>query len=320
MKVELSIVFLFVLVILLFVMFNEQPANLESYEAVSIPPKTHNKTLVVLFGNMRGGMMAWNSMIKHVLRPLQADLALLTDINKSNEYLNKLATYRWHVEEVSDWGVYLDFYNKSKAWRQTFCIKGRNHNQFGGVIPRCGTGSGSGALGLVFREEMRRRLPEIHDHYEWIVFQRSDFLFECDHVPIDNFHKDIVYVKSTGYRPVTDRAMIVHKATAHKAFNIVPYMFKHDRLWTSKYISGGIENAISNYLTLAKVLFKYYDIPAGIVKTKEDRTRWNNGQHSEELEPFGLLRKYWNSDKDVVKRVCGKPFSTYDEYKKLLKI
>lgn len=284
----------------------------------NIMHKVYNTTLVVLFGSMRGGPMAWNSLRKHVLNPLGADLALLTDFGTCDKGLWESAKLRWHVEEVRDWGVYMDFYNKSRAWRDTFCVDGKNNNQFSGVIPRCGTGVGSGVIGLVFREEMRRRLPEIPDHYEWIVFQRSDFLFECDHPDISAFDPNIVHIKSTGYRPVTDRAMIVHRNMADRALGIVPFMFSNSNLWVSKLLVGGIEVALSNYFSAAHIAYKHYPVPAGIVKRSVDSTRWNRGQVAKELKPFGLLRKYWDSDKGVVRKICHKVHKTEAEYRELV--
>lgn len=326
-------VFVLVIVALVFVILTlssvivriEHPNSVDAFGTkylgvgASTPKSDINSTLVVLFGNMRGGKLAWGSVMHHVMKPLNADLALLTDLTLCDQDLASKAKFLWHVQEVPDWGLYIDLYNKGSDWRQLFCspqASKLNHNQFGGVVPKCGIGSG--AIGLVFREEARKYLMGLPKQYEWVIFQRSDFLFECDHVSLRSFDKNIVYIKSTGHHITTDRAMIAHRTKIDQAFGIVPFIFNNVELWLDKYQDGGIEMAIANYFKAANVTFKYYDVPAGNVKRPSDPTRWSRGESSNELESFGLLRKYWSNDKKVVRNLCGKQHSTQEEYQKML--
>ena len=56
----------------------------------------------------RGGELAWKSLHKHLLEPLDAHLALMFTETQQPTMLHELAQYSWTVPEYEDWGVVLD--------------------------------------------------------------------------------------------------------------------------------------------------------------------------------------------------------------------
>lgn len=282
---------------------------------VEKPTKKHRDVLVVMFGNMRGGPLAWGSLKQHVLNPYNADLALLTDLNQCDSVLKNWAKFMWDVPEVSDWGRYIDSYYGNISWRNVFCPL--KSDQFG-AVRHCGHHKGSGSIGLVFREEMRQHIPEVK-HYKWIVFTRSDFLYECNIPNFTNYDPSFAYVKSTGHHITTDRLIVVPQHLMHHAFNIMQFILFNHETWIEKELyHGGIEMAIAYYFKQTNFPFKYIDIPAGNVKRPTDATRWNGGQDFQELLPFNLKRKYWNNDKDIIQKLCGYEHKTFSQYNNTL--
>ena len=60
------------------------------------------KYLVILAGSPRGGERTWGSLDKYVLKHLNADLAICTDIDIKSSYLINLAKYVWRTEKYDD--------------------------------------------------------------------------------------------------------------------------------------------------------------------------------------------------------------------------
>ena len=87
-----------------------------------------SRVLVIIMSTMRGGPLAWNSLIEHVLLPNNADLALV--INNDTDPRNLLfgqARYIWRIDEFEDWGDALDMVvgpHRQSNWR--FRILDRN--------------------------------------------------------------------------------------------------------------------------------------------------------------------------------------------------
>ena len=74
------------------------------------------QTLVVMFGNIRGGEATWTSFYRNVLNPdINSDIDLALSIGSlepndpvRNSSLLRRARYIWFTKEVADWGVHID--------------------------------------------------------------------------------------------------------------------------------------------------------------------------------------------------------------------
>ena len=62
--------------------------------------------LVILAGSPRGGEATWKSLNKNVLKPLNADLAVCTDIWNDKNILNELAKFKWILEPFKSYEDY----------------------------------------------------------------------------------------------------------------------------------------------------------------------------------------------------------------------
>ena len=107
-----------------------------------------NKTLVCVIGSVRGGDRVHWSLVEQVLRPLQADLAVLVGYREKlgSSVLMSHATHVWRVPEARGWNALLD--ELVPRWKSVNRSLLRD-NVWGGVVPGGGRGlplKGSGAI------------------------------------------------------------------------------------------------------------------------------------------------------------------------------
>jgi hypothetical protein len=79
------------------------------------------KTLTVMIGNARGGEKTWETCYKHLLAPLNSDLALcFGETNDKSSFLYQKAKYVWEIPEMELPKLILGLrvnYNKPYAFR-----------------------------------------------------------------------------------------------------------------------------------------------------------------------------------------------------------
>ena len=139
------------------------------------------KTLVALVGNVRGGPLAWNSLVDHLLRPNGADLAILASEDEVLPPLlaNEASGRVWRMPEYEDWGECLDELAGNQTWRRH--VPPTPGGLFGGLegVP------GSGLIVLCVRAWLWRRLERSGlDAYDQLVVARTDLYYLCP-VPLE---------------------------------------------------------------------------------------------------------------------------------------
>ncbi|KAK3252765.1 hypothetical protein CYMTET_37956 [Cymbomonas tetramitiformis] len=200
------------------------------------------RVLVVVNGQLRGGLLAWRSLTKYVLKPYAADLALLgppeTEEAKRASYLRKRAKYLWEVVERDDWGEVLDSLSQDHklrfGWR-ALCLSRQVEPppQFLGGVKPCHH-NGSAAILLAYRYLALQKLEELEliSVYDWFIYTRSDYVYLCPPLPLRLFPKDAIYVPTgQGYGGYTDRHALIPSSLVRLALNITSDFVLHWQYW-----------------------------------------------------------------------------------------
>ena len=166
------------------------------------------RVLCCIMGSIRGGPLAWQSLELRVLRPLNADLAVLGEqVRPSQAPLYKLARYVWPAPEPSDWGTLVTELTGSDAWRAQ-AAQHPSDGLWGGVVlggrPLNGSGSVIFSLRLVLLRQLERLFADPSaPQYGQVIVTRSDHFYACEHPRLPAAH---VWVPSgEGFGGVTDR-------------------------------------------------------------------------------------------------------------------
>lgn len=154
---------------------------------------TQPKVMVCIIGTVRGGNVAWNSLLKHVVTPLSADLALFTAKTKENTILHQAARYDWSFHDP-DWGdelnrVCTECGVEEGTWNES-ARRTSYESLWGGVILDGKLLKGSGAIIMLLRDMLLQKLS-ILKQYDKVIITRSDHLYFFDHPPISDFDIDI---------------------------------------------------------------------------------------------------------------------------------
>ena len=269
-----------------------------------------NSTLVCVIGNVRGGRLAHQSLVSHVLQPLQADLALLLAHGKNrgvanSEFLLSHATHVWRLPEVDDaWNSVLD--ELDPGWSNTVRPNLRD-NIWGGVrranVVWGGAGQakagallrGSGAILLACRMILLGYLDALRGYrYRQVIVTRSDHFYGCDHPRLPTHANDVHIPEGEGYSlgGVTDRHAVFAFAARKRALSILPWFVRHDN-----GSLGNFEDVIGDYFRSQMFTVKPFPRTMAVVRAAGDPSRW-----SEVSEPIpGLC----NSTSATLKYPCA---------------
>ena len=166
------------------------------------------KVIVCVIGTIRGGETAWNSLIEHVLKPLNADLALFT--SKTNKtILHEKAKYDWSFEDP-DWTnelsrVCRECGMEEDAWYDV-ARRTSYESMWGGVVLDSQLLKGSGALIMILRDMLLCKLSKLKQ-YDKIIITRSDHLYFFDHPKLTDADVEIPFGED--YWGITDRHHVV---------------------------------------------------------------------------------------------------------------
>lgn len=258
------------------------------------------KTLYVVWGQLRGGPAAHATTLRHAVDALGADLALLIpDITPNNTSMFfQRAKYVWRFPEVEDWGEVLDEAARvscprvGTAWRKACDMPGLVRGMFGAAVPCTHVGSNAIILGQRWLA-LTHLTPEILKRYDWFVFARSDFLYECSKYP--RFTREWVWVKKgEEYGGYSDRYTLVHRDLVLKALNVTVDVVCDPEKWLNrlKRSDVGPEQTIKRYWEDVGLSVKQFPLPAFTVRADGDPTRWSQGTESREFSKYGLKLKY----------------------------
>lgn len=179
--------------------------------------------------------MVWSSLVRHLIEPLGADLALVCSIgtNCSHAYgsLAQRAKHIWSRREPkdSDWGTLLS--RRVMPHGQTGMeVSARTpdaQGKGGWGLTRGANGQvrhGSGGAILETHLQLLEHLTAsgARQRYEWFIVTRSDMYFMCDHPPVATWAPDAITVPSAdilhsdvGGRDTSDQYV-------HDEFALVP--------------------------------------------------------------------------------------------------
>jgi hypothetical protein len=263
-------------------------------------------TLVIIIGSLRGGELAWHSLLKHVVHRWNADMAVMTDLTQYNNKTHSLlreATYLWHEPEHTDWGEVLDTIpGADKAWRNKLCTMPA---QFLGGVEGCHPGS-AGIL-LAYRWRIQQSLLGLNaegKRYKRYVLTRSDFLYGCDVPAIDTLATGGINVPlGEEYGGYTDRFAIMDSSIVQTALNVTRYLVTHPHLAVEAEVYN-LETLLKWYWQSAGVEVKQFEHPAFTVQADKDNTRWESGYIETLMEPHHLLVKY-DGEFEQTQYSCG---------------
>lgn len=200
-----------------------------------VSAQNHNRTLVVVLGNVRGGTPAWKSMIREVLDPNMADLALLIgegDPTNPPErtLLHDRAKYIWTVPEYDDWADAMeDIPDKPYDWRERL-FGMTNATRRGNILLGAAQNiSGSGALVFMFRFYLSQKLIEnnLLSIYNRFVVTRSDHYYLCVH-DLSQLSNDYIWVPDgSDHYGICDRHFIASNKTILSALDILPPLVRN---------------------------------------------------------------------------------------------
>ncbi len=242
-------------------------------------------TLVILSGSPRGGDIAWKSMNKNLLSPLNADLALSYGNKFSiSDYLESIATFNWIFEEPENWRDYLEKYYSPDL--PNFFLEGLE-NGLGGIDGLKGSGAITFALkDILFQNHISKILE-----YDHVIYTRFDHFY---FTKISHQLEEKIYIpEGEDYFGINERHAIIPNSAVYRYFSICEYI--EMEYSNRKYEFLNTESVYNEHI---KSLQKDYEIVRtrrhmACVAQEEDQTRWRKAEFNFFLKK-NLKLKYPN--------------------------
>jgi hypothetical protein len=263
----------------------------------------NSSVLVIVYGTLRGGPVAWSSLQHFVVDYYNADLALLgpEDARNGTESLRQRAKFIWTLPEYEDWADgFMIISGGDDGWRNFCALQDEQDIQVLGGVGNCHTGA-SGIL-LAYRYFLIDKLLE-HDitfSYDWIVFTRSDYCYLCSPPPLARLEHRTVHVPAgEEYFGYTDRFSLFPAGMALTVLGVTEDLVLNWSFWIRKfkylkrrYHVVNIEMVLKSYWDLRGLPVTQFPLTAFTVKTQLDGSRHSKGVADPRLAPYGLLAKY----------------------------
>ncbi|UJR17075.1 hypothetical protein I4U23_003972 [Adineta vaga] len=266
------------------------------------------KILVIIIGQIRGGILAWKSLHKFFLRPFDAHLAFYISGFEIKTYLHEIAQYIWMEPEYDDWGIMFDMVAKA-CNNEKILGKWRNYCKLPGIymggVKNCSHDSHS-SISYVFRWLLQQKIKKLQllDKYDWFVLTRADELYLCQHYDFTTMIEDDVLLP-TGehYKGWSDRHLIGRSSVFMKIINITNELVCNPDYWYRKFKRNGRVYNIeqTQKFIWADMNLQVSELPRSmfIVRTQDDPASWSTGLFHPQLNHFGLKVKYpmelWSS-------------------------
>ena len=285
------------------------PSARPSAHPTASPVRVPDRVLVVVNGEVRGGSAAWASMLKRLVAPHKADLALIVGRLPNNAtLLHRASRHVWEVPEYDDWGIVLDQAASkncaSSNWRK-LCAD--VDAQFLGGVKPCRHPGSAGIL-LAFRYLFTQKLAELQG-YDWFVFTRADFLYLCDHVDVRLLDPTKVWAKlGEEYGGYSDRHIVTHHTLVRKTHGVTedvvcnPDVYRE--LVRDKEGWYNLESVLKEYWQRAGLAVSQFPLPAFTVRAEGDSTRWSQGKEHADTAHLGVRIKY-PDEYELAKRMCN---------------
>ena len=219
------------------------------------------KYLVILYGLPNGGKLSWNSIKNNLIKPLNADLAVVIPdtLSLPNRVKNEAALkFVWILEErdgLKDYYAKLGFENSYKQF-----VENKSH----GLYP-------SGAIAFASKFKVLENKIEIQQKYDFVIFTRFDNYQVYEKI---NFDKDLIHiVDGQDYGGINDRFLASSSSLIDEVFDVLSFT----------------ENNDVSKLNCEKVWFEYLDskdlLPlvtrfernSFLISKKDDPTNWRKG-------------------------------------------
>ena len=226
------------------------------------------KYLVVLAGSPRGGEKTWNSLLKYVLNPLDADLAVCTgDKFYKESLLTRNAKYEWIFNEPNNW---FDYYeeNFNNNWKNFFS-KGKNTGLYN-----------SGSIHFAIKDIILNNYINEIKNYDFLIYTRFDQFYTSRHIDIQNDEKKIYIPRGEDYFGIGDRHAVLQTDLVGKFLNICNYI---DQDISTKDLPEYLncESAYLRFLKDEKLLKSVvrYSRKQFTTSTIEDKTNWRVAEY-----------------------------------------
>ena len=167
------------------------------------------KYLVILAGSPRGGERTWSSLDKYVLKHLNADLAICTDVDIKSSYLINLAKHVWMTEKYDDFSEYYKK-NFSGNWEEYF---------------KLGFDTGlynSGMIHFAFKDMVRNTYSHVIQEYDYIIYSRFDQFYTDYHPKLSG--NNIWIPEGEDYFGICDRHAVFPSEFADDFLNICGFI------------------------------------------------------------------------------------------------
>lgn len=230
------------------------------------------ENLIILSGSPRGGIHSWNSMIKNLKEPLNADIAVSYGDNfELPSYIEKDAKYNWKFHEPKNWREYYEKYYSTNLIN--FFLRGEKYGLSG-----LDGQKGSGAIVFALKDIINRfHFEEIYE-YKNIIYTRFDqyYFLPVNH-PIDG---SIYIPEGEDYCGINDRYIALPNPAFKMYFSICEYI---DKIYSN--FEYKLLNTESVYFEHIKLLSKDFTLfrPKRImatVATSEDDSRWRIAKYN----------------------------------------
>ena len=226
-----------------------------------------NRTLVCILGSLRGSVVAWQSLRRHVIAPLKAELAVLASWEESEETLRQLApTHVWRVPEYDDWALLLDELLPA-GWMQRVRLQ---HNLWGPIGGMRGSGAIIFGLRMVLLHYLDALAAAAPGAYSRLVLTRSDHLYACAHPEVRAVAGAVVVMEGPNEHGITDRHTLLAFADRHRVLPVLPWLVeKHPNL-----SHANPETALRAFYATHRLRVLKMPRVAFVVTSGSDPNRW----------------------------------------------
>lgn len=270
----------------------------------SVSSQQRKRVLVVVFSQTRGWRSTFDSLQRHLLTPLDADLALCVSepvSERAGNHFYSHAKYVFSIEEPENY-TRTAMHEASallgdNAYSYVFAKAVAEGQDWGPLEGR----KGSGFIVFWMRKVCARLMAETVKQYSWVVLTRSDHLFLVDHPPLavlDSIPDKVLVPAGEDYRGVTDRHAVVPAPLFMKALAVLDWAMRaeyngsltHARSQRS-FTERNAESVLKFYWQAIGLWRRVvrFDRPMFSVREKNGTTRWSEGRYDAAL---GLYIKY----------------------------
>lgn len=275
--------------------------------------KAKNRTLVMIFGNLRGGERAWDSLFEHVLDVNCADLALFIGETDKDSSVRSRAKFIVMVPEYKNWLDALELVNPNKTWRPYL---ERGHITF----------RRSAIINLFLKWKARQFLIEtdVLNEYDTFVITRADHFYGCCH-DLSSLSPDKVWIPSgkDEENGLSDRHMVCDRKHITKCLSIIDPVLDHPEMYNL-----GPEQTLKQRFDEMGLETERFNRMMWLVREDSDSSRWSRGnarntfkgkfvvKYDEEYlkATRTCLRSRWSTLKEIVKVTIQEQF--YDPFRK----